>query len=219
VEEFAELLGLAPEDLLLRGGLETETQSRGVSHIRARSGSLPAESREGREPADIYEEALLLVEEAMRAVQSGLQIPVPQIRAAVADTLRSLIRDDSALLALAGIRSYDRYLAEHSVNVCILSMVLGRDLGLDSASNLELGISGMLHDVGKVFVPEEIVRNPGGSARRSGRACVCIRRRDHGRWPRSPIYRRWPPRLPSNTTRTPTAPATRRCRLTIDHTC
>jgi len=97
----------------------------------------------------------------MKAVQSGLNIPIPEIRGVVADSLRSLMRDDTALLALAGIRSYDRYLSEHSVNVCILSMVLGKDLGLDSASTLELGISAMLHDVGKVFVSPEIVGKPG----------------------------------------------------------
>jgi len=161
VLEFAETLTLSPEDLMLRGGVNGELERRGVVNIQVRVGVLPTESREAKDPADIYEEALLLVEEAMKAVQSGLQIPVPEIRAVVADSLHSLIQDNSALIALAGIRSYDRYLSEHSVNVCILSMVLGRDLGLDPASTLELGISAMLHDVGKVFVPGEIVKKPG----------------------------------------------------------
>ena len=158
---LAETLALSPEDLTLRGGMAAELRKRGAAHMQIRSGIVPTESRTARDAADIYEEALLLVEEAMRAVQSGLQIPVPEIRAVVADSFRSLIEDDSALLALAGIRSYDRYLSEHSVNVCILSMVLGRDLGLDSASSLELGISALLHDVGKVFIDAEIVKKPG----------------------------------------------------------
>lgn len=161
VIDFAEALSYSPEELALRGGLETELDRRGVTHIIVRPSRMPTESREGRDAADIYEEALLLVEEAMRAVQNGLDIPVPEIRAVVADSLRSLMHDSSALLALAGIRSYDRYLSEHSVNVCILSMVLGRDLGLDAASAVELGISAMLHDVGKVFVPEDVVKKPG----------------------------------------------------------
>jgi HD-GYP domain-containing protein (c-di-GMP phosphodiesterase class II) len=122
---------------------------------------MPTESREGGNSADIYEEALQLVEKAMRAVESGLKIPVKEIRSVVASSLQNLIADDSALLALTSIRSYDRYLSEHSVNVCILSMVLSQDLGLDSASTLELGISAMLHDVGKVFVPVEIITKPG----------------------------------------------------------
>jgi HD-GYP domain-containing protein (c-di-GMP phosphodiesterase class II) len=161
VLDSAETIAMTPEGLALRGGMGAELKTRGVVNIQTRSGVLPVESREARDPADIYEETLVLVEEAMKAVQLGLAIPVPEIRSAVADSLRSLIQDDSALLALAGIRSYDRYLSEHSVNVCILSMVLGKDLGLDPASTLELGISALLHDVGKVFVPADVLTKPG----------------------------------------------------------
>ena len=160
VMEFAEAMSLPPEELALRGGLSAELRRRNVTNIAVSGNVFLTESREGRDPADIYEEALILVEEAMRAVQAGLKIPVPEIRGVVADSLRSLTRDESALLVLAGIRSYDRYLAEHSVNVCLISMIFGKDLGLDTTSTLELGISAMLHDVGKVFIPAEVVRKP-----------------------------------------------------------
>jgi HD-GYP domain-containing protein (c-di-GMP phosphodiesterase class II) len=159
--EFADALSLSPGDLLLRGGIETELKKRNILHIRTKAAVAPEESREGKDPADIYEEALVLVEEAMRAVQSGLQIPILEIRSVVSDTMQSLVTDESALLALAGIRSYDRYLSEHSVNVSILSMMLCKDLGLDAAPVLDLGISALLHDVGKVFVDPEIVKKPG----------------------------------------------------------
>lgn len=161
VTEFANVLSLTPEDVGLRGGVAAELKRREVEHIAVRSGGLPAESRLAKDPAEIYEEAQLLVEEALRAVQLGLRIPVPEIRAVVADSLHSLMTDESTLLALAGIRSYDRYLSEHSVNVCILTMVLGRDLGMDAASALELGIAALLHDVGKVFIEEDVVKKPG----------------------------------------------------------
>lgn len=161
IMEMADVLSMSPEDLMLRGGASLELSRRGSQNIRVKEGDFPTESREGRDPADVYEEALLLVEECMRAVQSGLEIPVPEIRSVVADTLQGLISDESALLALVGIRSYDRYLSEHSMNVCILSMVLARDLGLDAATTLEVGISAMLHDVGKVFVANDIITKPG----------------------------------------------------------
>jgi HD-GYP domain-containing protein (c-di-GMP phosphodiesterase class II) len=125
-----------------------------------KQGVMPIQSRAGKDPAEIYEEALLLVEEALRAVQSGLEIPVLEIRGVVADSLHSLIADESALLALTGIRTYNRYLSEHSVNVCIISMVLGRDFGLDASTTLDLGVSAMLHDVGKVFIDTEVLDKP-----------------------------------------------------------
>lgn len=161
ITEFTELLCLAPEDLLIRGGIAEELRKRKVTHIEAKGITVPAETREGKDPADIYEEALNLIEEALQAIQSGLQIPLPEIRSVVEDSLKSLTADEGALLALAGIRSYDRYLSEHSVNVCILSMVLGRSLGMEPVSTVELGVSAMLHDVGKVFIPEHIVKKPG----------------------------------------------------------
>jgi len=158
--DFAEALNIDPMELLLHGGIVNELESRGVTNLAVRSASKLSEAREGRDPADIYEEALLLIEEAMRAVKAGLKIPVPEIRAVVADSLKWISEDESVLLALAGIRSYDRYLSEHSVNVCILSMVLGRELGLEPQASIELGLAAMLHDVGKVFVPSDIVRKP-----------------------------------------------------------
>ena len=161
VIEFAEVFGLSPEELTLRGGPDKELRKRNVAHIQTRAGSVPTRIREGKGPAEVYEESLVLLEGAMKAVKGGLDVPVPEIRSVVAESLHQLVEDDSALLALAGIRSYDRYLSEHSVNVCILSMVLGRDLGLDVASTLELGVSAMLHDVGKVFVPAGIVKKSG----------------------------------------------------------
>jgi len=161
VADFAEALCISREDLSIHGGLIEEMGKRGVTHIQLSSGMAPAEAREGKDPAVIYEEALLLIEEALEAVHAGLQIPLPEIRALVADSLESLTSDEGALLALAGIRSYDRYLSEHSVNVCMLSMVFARRLGVDQPTAVELGISAMLHDIGKVFIPEGVVRKPG----------------------------------------------------------
>ena len=40
-------------------------------------------------------------------------------------------------------------------------MIFGRDLGMDAVSTLELGIAALLHDVGRVFVPEDIANKPG----------------------------------------------------------
>lgn len=161
ITDFAEALCVLPEDLAARGGMREELHRRKVSHIQVRGNTVPSETRAGADPADIYEEALILIEDALKAVQSGLDIPLPEIRAVVADSLHSIAADEAALLALAGIRSYDRYLSEHSVNVCILSMVLAKGLHMDASAAVELGVCAMLHDVGKVFVPDDIVKKPG----------------------------------------------------------
>ena len=161
IADFAEVLTWNAEELALHGGMMKELKNRNVSHILISGIGLPSHRHEGKDTADVYEEALNLVEEAMKAVQTGFGIPVHEIRTVVEESLESLSSDETALIALAGIRSYDKYLYEHSVNVSILCMVLGRDLGMDRAGTLDLGICAMLHDIGKVFIPSEIVRKPG----------------------------------------------------------
>lgn len=161
IADFAEVLMMGLEELGLRGGMAKELKNRGVGHILVSAAGLPSHRHEGKDNADIYEEALVLVEDAMKAAQSGFGIPIPEIKMVVEESLQSITGDETALIALAGIRSYDKYLYEHSVNVCILSMVIGRDLGMDRATTLELGTCAMLHDIGKVFIPSEIVTKPG----------------------------------------------------------
>lgn len=160
IADFAEALCISPADLAIRGGISEELKKHNITHVEVKSGGIPSETREGKDPADIYEEALILIEEALQRVQSGLHIPLLEIRAVVEDSLSSITSDEGTLMALAGIRGYDKYLSEHSVNVCILSMVFAKSLGIDPGTAVELGISAMLHDVGKVFIPEEVIKKP-----------------------------------------------------------
>jgi putative nucleotidyltransferase with HDIG domain len=71
-----------------------------------------------------------------------------------------ILKGKHSLMALTMIKSYDEYLFNHSVNVGILSMALGESLGLDGAALRELGLGALLHDLGKINVPETITRAP-----------------------------------------------------------
>jgi HD-GYP domain-containing protein (c-di-GMP phosphodiesterase class II) len=61
------------------------------------------------------------------------------------------------LVGMTTIKDYDDYTYHHSVNVSILSIALGRRLGLSKKTLAELGLSALLHDLGKVEVPKEIL--------------------------------------------------------------
>jgi HD-GYP domain-containing protein (c-di-GMP phosphodiesterase class II) len=69
--------------------------------------------------------------------------------------------DESFLYGLTNIKNYDEYTLNHSVNVCILSVALGRRLGLARRELMELGFSAFLHDLGKVEIPDRILNKPG----------------------------------------------------------
>ena len=64
-------------------------------------------------------------------------------------------------LGLNSIKTYDNYTFQHSIDVAIVSIMLGRRIGLDSKRLRELGVGCLLHDIGKTFIPEEIVNKPG----------------------------------------------------------
>lgn len=72
-----------------------------------------------------------------------------------------LMAHESFLIGLTNIKNFQEYTLNHSVNVCILSLALGRSLGLSRPNLIELGISACLHDVGKFEVPNEVLDKPG----------------------------------------------------------
>jgi HD-GYP domain-containing protein (c-di-GMP phosphodiesterase class II) len=62
---------------------------------------------------------------------------------------------------LTNIKNFDGYTLNHSVNVCVLSISLGKKLGLDRRELVELGLSAFFHDFGKLDIPKEILLKPG----------------------------------------------------------
>jgi putative nucleotidyltransferase with HDIG domain len=67
----------------------------------------------------------------------------------------------TALLALTALKNYDNYTFTHMVNVSILTMGQARGLGIDGAALREFGLAALMHDIGKVKTPNEILNKPG----------------------------------------------------------
>jgi len=73
----------------------------------------------------------------------------------------NLMEDDEIYSAISTLRVFDDYTYTHSVNVAILSMCIGKRVGLSRRLLERLGLSGMFHDLGKIEVPYEILNKPG----------------------------------------------------------
>ena len=71
-----------------------------------------------------------------------------------------IVENESLLISMTTLKDYDEYTYYHSVNVCILSLSLGHRLGLSKKVLSELGLSALLHDIGKIEVPKEILNKP-----------------------------------------------------------
>ncbi len=74
---------------------------------------------------------------------------------------QSIARNPSALISLSRLKNADNYTYLHSVAVCVLMIALGRQLGLKDRVLKQAGIAGLLHDIGKVFIPNEVLNKPG----------------------------------------------------------
>lgn len=69
--------------------------------------------------------------------------------------------DPAQALLLTTVKSHDEYTFHHMINVCVLSLALGQAIGLERHQVINLGIGALLHDVGKVKVPAEILQHAG----------------------------------------------------------
>lgn len=68
---------------------------------------------------------------------------------------------ESFMLGLTNLKNYDEYTLNHSINVSILALCLGRRLGLEKKELVDLGIGALFHDIGKIEVPEEVLNKKG----------------------------------------------------------
>lgn len=93
----------------------------------------------------------------------------PHITPAVAESTKTLAANivdklldrEDVLMDIMEIKSYDNYTYSHSMNVCILSVLIGRQYGLSLNRLTDIALCGLLHDVGKVDIPIEIINKRG----------------------------------------------------------
>src|SRR3954463_1844717 len=104
------------------------------------------------------------VESAEVAWESASVEGIPDAPAAL-ETVEGLAdavtQNRTALMALTAMRNYDNYTFTHMVNVSILAMAQARALGIDGKLLREFGMSALMHDIGKVRTPKEILNKPG----------------------------------------------------------
>lgn len=83
------------------------------------------------------------------------------LRQTVTQLLDEIIINRSAMVNLVDLRTQDDYLFAHSVNVCVLALMTGLFLGLDRSRLFDLGLGALLHDIGKLLIPKDILDKPG----------------------------------------------------------
>lgn len=117
-------------------------------------------SRELQQASHCQQASTRLIEHVFERIVHGHQIDVPACRAVVRDNLDSLLRNESAMLWLTRLKSQDEYTSQHCIAVSIMAMGFGQHLGLASEALEQLGLCGLLHDVGKIRVDQRLLNKP-----------------------------------------------------------
>jgi len=104
-----------------------------------------------------YEQSVAVTKEVINSVRMGRTASVKKVKRAVQNIVDQVLQNETSIVGLTTIRDYDQYTFNHSVNVCIFSISIGKRLGLTKLQLYDLGLAALLHDVGKSRVPIDVL--------------------------------------------------------------
>jgi HD-GYP domain-containing protein (c-di-GMP phosphodiesterase class II) len=99
--------------------------------------------------------------EIRESVRENRKIGMGGINRVVRSCIHAFRQVSCSLRVLAPLRALDAYAFTHSTNVCILNLSQAMALGIDGHLLHEIGVAGLLHDIGKLFVPADVLAKPG----------------------------------------------------------
>jgi len=108
----------------------------------------------------LYTDAVSAAGSVWDSAQSERKPDVTVARTMIDGLAQAVAQNRTALLALTTLKNYDNYTFTHMVNVSILTMGQARGLGIDGALLREFGLAALMHDIGKVRTPLEILNKP-----------------------------------------------------------
>lgn len=159
IDSFVRFLHETKEQDLPASRIQELLAQRGIAHIRVK----PIEDSEENDQAianEIYENAVSVVVSVLRDVRAGRIPSGAESERVVKDISSMLSRNRDAMLALTLIKNFDEYTYNHSVNVAVLSLALADALSLSSGDKVDVGMAGLLHDIGKTQLALELIRKP-----------------------------------------------------------
>jgi putative nucleotidyltransferase with HDIG domain len=110
--------------------------------------------------ANVLKQSRAQVTSLFAEARMGNAVQANECAPLVNDIVESVDSNADALISLCRLKTADEYTYMHSVSVCALMVSLGRQLGLDDIMCRDAGMAGLLHDLGKAAMPQEIINKP-----------------------------------------------------------
>lgn len=118
-------------------------------------------SDEIRRARKIHAQGRIDVTDTFKRVFNKDELRIDRMLVLVDEIRRSTARNQNAFLNLTRVKDLDDYLCLHSIAVCSLMIMLGRKMGMDHETIISLGLAGLLHDIGNIGTPAELIDKPG----------------------------------------------------------
>jgi len=106
---------------------------------------------------DTYKDALTCINKMVSDARTAHCLDAIDIKNTVVSLADSVMRHPDALTLLCSLKDKGNFAITHAVNTCVLSLVFGRFVGFEDSKLIELGVAALLHDIGEVMVPTEIL--------------------------------------------------------------
>lgn len=153
----------------IRPRLQTLSNSAASTSVDNDSHSLKPKAKE--EPVNfhaqlkqakiIYDKTRTYIDKALDDARLGGSVDTKQAKVLVGAMAENIARSPNAMVWLTHMKNRDEYTAIHCMNVCILALSFGRYIDLERHELELLGLGALLHDIGKMYVPDEILNKPG----------------------------------------------------------
>jgi putative nucleotidyltransferase with HDIG domain len=168
VDQFGRFLSNLAGRLGIRPTSSTDLWQVGESPIRFGQVTLGGEERtkprEAQLPTSLaysLREERETIEWLHQEIQGGAKLPIVEADAVVRSLSIAMHAEQAMVLPLLQLKEFDQYTTTHSMNVSVLAMAMGEFLELGGTTVRALGVAGLLHDLGKVCIPREILVKPG----------------------------------------------------------
>ncbi|MES1925884.1 HD-GYP domain-containing protein [Salinisphaera sp. T31B1] len=143
------------------GGLDPQSEPAPVAPEMANDRRPRTFSEELGTARLIRDQAKIFVDTVEADLREGRTANLDGAEDIVGQMMASVARHPDALVWFTNLKNRDAYTAEHSMNVCMLAIGLATHIGDSDARIREMGVGALLHDVGKIRVPEQVLNKPG----------------------------------------------------------
>jgi putative nucleotidyltransferase with HDIG domain len=155
--------GLDEEDAFTQPEIEQQNQTKldkAGAQSMAHAGSVTVEE-ELFKARKLQEKAKSIMTSVLNDVKFGKPLATEVFDELADGMIDSVMRNHNALACLGRIRQKDNYLMEHSINLVVLMGIFAKAMSLDREAMQQVMVGALLHDIGKIMVPDNILHKPG----------------------------------------------------------